>query len=144
MLQQFIFSPMKKSSAQARVFFFFCALNSKVKNNISSLVVTAGSKLSLIRLEAMTIFVTQIWPLMQTFELLLAWVGKWLMACYINIKQKMLYFKTLFFGGWGSFYRPIDKLLKRYPYDTSLYGCFFWKPGYAWQIPQHKIYLHIY
>lgn len=68
---------MKKSSDQAWVFFvFFLALNRKVKNNISSLVVTAGSKLLLIRLEAVTIFATQMWPLMQTFELLLAWVGK--------------------------------------------------------------------
>lgn len=47
-----------------------------VKNNIRSLVVTAGSKSSLIRLEAKAIFVTQMWLLMQTFELLLAWVGK--------------------------------------------------------------------
>lgn len=47
-----------------------------VKNNIRSLVVTAGSKSSFIRLEAKAIFVIQMWLLMQTFELLLAWVGQ--------------------------------------------------------------------
>lgn len=63
-------------TVQLRLKYLLLALNSKVKNNISSLVVTAVSKLSLIRLEAMTIFVTQMRPLMQTFELLLTWVGK--------------------------------------------------------------------
>jgi len=42
-----------------------------VKNNIRSLVDTAGSKSSLMRLEAMAIFVTQMWFWMHAFEL--AW-----------------------------------------------------------------------
>lgn len=139
----FFFFSYEKEFSSGLSILFFLALNSKVKNNISSLVVTAGSKLSLIRLEAVTIFVTQIWPLMQTFELLLAWVGKWLMACYINIKQMMLYFKTLFFGGWMGL--SIGLLINYWKgIHTSLYGCFFRKPGYVWRIPQHKIYLHIY
>lgn len=64
---------MQFSSGLRITFFVVClhlALNGKVKNNISSLVVTVGSKSSLIRLQAMAIFVTQMWPLMQTLELL--------------------------------------------------------------------------